>query len=215
LGDLKSVPRECPERPVEKKQRIRLTPAANWVLFILSFSFPLVYAAASFAELNSPSEYQIKAAFLYNFAKFIEWPASTFRNPKQPIGICVFGRDPFGPALEEALYGKSIGSRSVFLARAHQIPELAGCQVVFISAQESSHVTEILHSLRGHSTLLVGESEGFASSGGAIQFVLDQKRVRFAINPDAANRAGLKISSKLLALATIVRDPGSDADEKY
>jgi hypothetical protein len=215
LGDSKSMPRQRRERPSEKKQRIRLTPAANWVLLILWFSIPLVYAAASFAELNGPSEYQIKAAFLYKFAKFIEWPASTFRDPKQPMGICVFGRDPFGHALEEALWGKSIGSRSVFLGRAQQIPELAGCQVVFVSAEESSRVMEIVRGLRGHSALLVGESEGFASSGGAIQFVLDQNRVRFAINPDAANRAGLKISSKLLALATIVRDAGSDAEEKF
>jgi hypothetical protein len=215
LGDSKSMPRECRERPSGKKQWIRLAPTANWVLFILSFSFPLVYAAASFAELNGPSEYQIKAAFLYNFAKFIEWPTSTFRDPKQPMGICVFGRDPFGHALEEALYGKSIGSRSVFLGRTQQIPELARCQVVFVSAAESSHVMEIVNGLRGHSALLVGESEGFASSGGAIQFVLDQNRVRFAINPDAANRAGLKISSKLLALATIVRDAGSDAEARY
>jgi hypothetical protein len=206
LDDSNPVRCERGERSPRKLQGILLTPAAMWMLVALALTFALSSSTALFAQSKGPTEYEIKAAFLYNFAKFVEWPPTAFSDPKQPLGVCVFGRDPFGHALEDALFGKSIGNHPVILGRARQLPDLAGCQVVFVSATESPRLTEIVGGLRGHNALLVGETEGFASAGGAIQFVLDQNRVRFAINPDAVDRAGLKISSKLLALATIVRD---------
>ena len=208
------VPGEGGGRPCGKLWGISTNPAAIWMLVVLASSFALVCATAIFAESMGPTEYEIKAAFLYNFAKFVEWPPSAFTDPKQPLSVCVFGRDPFGHSLEEAMDGKSVGNRPVILGRARQLADLAGCHVVFVSALESPRLVEILGGMRGHNILLVGESEGFASAGGIIQFVLEQNRVRFAINPDAANRAGLKISSKLLALATIVHDTGRNAEAK-
>jgi hypothetical protein len=214
LGYSNPVTQGCDKRTSGRLREIPVPRAAASALVAFTFSFALACSAALFAQSKGPTEYEIKAAFLYNFAKFVEWPPSAFSDPKQPMGVCVFGRDPFGRALEDALYGKSIGNHPVVLGRARQVPDLAGCQVIFVSGAESPRLVEIVGGLRGHNALLVGESEGFASAGGAIQFVLDQNRVRFAINPDAANRAGLKISSKLLALATIVHDARRDVQAK-
>jgi uncharacterized protein DUF4154 len=185
-----------------------------FLLTTLLFLFALTRSTALSAQANLPSEYEIKAGFLYNFAKFVEWPPSAFSNPKQPINICVFGRDPFGHVLDDALLGKTIGNHTTSIEHTRQTSELIRCHIVFVSAVESPRLPEILGSLRGRNVLLVGETEGFASAGGVIQFVLDENRVRFVINPDAANRAGLKISSKLLALATIVRDAAHNAEAK-
>jgi len=206
LGNVNAAPRECGERSFGKLREILAKPAAIHMLAALAFSLGLAGAAVLFAQAKPTTEYEIKAAFLYNFAKFIEWPASAFSGPKQPLNVCVFGRDPFGKALEDALLGKSIGDHPVTLGRAKDIGDLTGCQIVFVGATDSARLPEILARLRGRGALLVGESEGFAGAGGTIEFVLDQNRVRFAINPNAADRAGLKISSKLLALALIVHD---------
>jgi hypothetical protein len=175
---------------------------------VLAIVFSCVPAGSSnlFAQMQSTREYEIKAGFLYNFAKFVEWPAIAFSDPKQPVCVCIYGRDPFGHSLEGALLGKSIGSRPVILGHALQFEDLSGCQIVFVGGSEHTPVTDLAGRLRGRAVLLVGESEGFAASGGAIQFTIEDSRVRFIINPDAADRAGLKISSKLLALARIVHD---------
>jgi YfiR/HmsC-like len=181
------------------------------LLLILISAATVDSVALVTAETKSAGEYQVKAAFLYNFAKFVEWPPNAFSDPKQPMGVCIYGRDPFGRALEDALFGKFIGDRPVILGRAIQFQDLAGCQVVFVSASEREPAADLANRLKGRAVLLVGESEGFAASGGTIQFTIEDSRVRFVINPDAADRAGLKISSKLLALAKIVRDSSQSA----
>ena len=174
--------------------------------FIILISHSIADSSALIAQTKTATEYQVKAAFLYNFAKFVEWPPSAFSDAKQPLDICVYGRDPFGSALEDALLGKTIGERRVGLGRATQFQDLAGCQVVFLGAPARESAAELANRLKGRAVLLVGESDGFAASGGTIQFTIEDNRVHFVINPDAADRAGLKISSKLLALAKIVRD---------
>ncbi len=172
--------------------------------FIILIS--IVDSSGLIAQTKAATEYQVKAAFLFNFAKFVEWPPSAFSDPKQPLDICVYGHDPFGTALEDALLGKTIGERRVGLGRATQFQDLASCHVVFVSALVRESAADLANRLKGRAVLLVGESEGFAASGGTIQFTIEDNRVHFVINPDAADRAGLKISSKLLALAKIVRD---------
>jgi hypothetical protein len=162
---------------------------------------------ALMAQTKSPNEYRVKAAFLYNFAKFVDWPTFAFTSPNQALAVCVYGRDPFGAALEDALLGKTIGNRHIDLVRAARFQDLVGCHVVFVSPSEREPTADLVDRLKGRPVLLVGESDGFAASGGAIQFTIEDNRAHFVINPDAADRAGLKISSKLLALAKIVRDP--------
>jgi hypothetical protein len=214
LGNLNLAQQRCREQPAGDKPGIRSTPMAVWALGALVL--PLIFACSnrSIAQSKGPTEYEIKAAFLYNFAKFIAWPPSAFNETHQQFSVCVLGPDPFGKSLENAVLGKTIAERSVILTRARQLKDLPTCHILFVSAAENSHLLEIAGGGSGHNALLVGESEGFAAAGGAVQFVLDQNHVRFAINPEAANRAGLKISSKLLALATIVHDTGRDPQAK-
>ncbi|MGH9717090.1 MAG: YfiR family protein [Candidatus Acidiferrales bacterium] len=158
------------------------------------------------ARQNGPSEYQLKAAFLFNFAKFVDWPRSSFASPNAPFSICILGADPFGQTIDDTLQGQKIGGRAVVVQRFQNASQLRYCQIAFISASEKGHLQAILQSVRGANVLLVGETAGFAAAGGAIQFEMEDDRICFSINPAAAERAGLHVSSKLLSLATIVRD---------
>jgi hypothetical protein len=160
------------------------------------------------AQTNPPGEYQLKAAFLFNFAKFIDWPSTSFASPQSPFAICILGADPFGSAMDEVLHGKVVGGRTVIVERTKDLPSARHCQMVFVSSSERQRVPEILGGLKGANALVVGETEGFAAAGGTVQFTLEENHVRFAINTDAAERAGLKVSSKLLSLARVVHDSG-------
>ena len=148
----------------------------------------------------------MKAAFLFDFGKFVEWPEGSYASAKSPFSICVLGEDPFGAALDQTLHGKFIASRAVSLSRVKDAASAQHCQIVFVSRSEKSRLATIFASFRGSNALLVGETDGFAALGGAIQFTLEENHIRFAINPDAIRRAGLQVSSQLLALAKIVRD---------
>ena len=157
---------------------------------------------------GSPSiEYQVKAAFLFNFAKFVDWPPNSFPDEKTPITVCIFRYDPFGSALDDIIRGKNIHNRPFVARRIDEIGELKACQIVFVSAREDKLLPDILNNLKGVSALVVGEGGNFAERGGEIQFYLENNRMRFTVNVDAVQRARLSISSKLLALAKIVHDP--------
>lgn len=156
---------------------------------------------------EAPSvEYQLKAAFLFNFAKFVAWPPDAFLSDKTPITLCVFRNDPFGGTLDEVIRGKTINNRELLARRVNGLSDLKACHLVFVSQKEEKQLPEILNSLKGASALVVGESEDFAESGGAVQFFLENNKLRFAVNVDAIQRARLQASSKLLALAKIVHD---------
>ena len=191
-------------------QRSGLLRAAVWSRCICL----LVQAALLSVSGPSPSraqavpslEYQLKAAFLLNFAKFIEWPPDAIPGNMTPLAICVFKYDPFGSALEEILRGKNINDRALVARRVKDLQELRSCQVLFVSAKEDKSLPDILSSARGSSLLVVGESEDFAQRGGGIQFVLEANKLRFAVNVDALQRARLSVSAKLLTMAKIVHD---------
>ncbi len=177
------------------------------VLFVLLVSEWVIRAPLAWGQSGETSGYKVKTAFLFNFAKFIEWPTSSFATPQSPFAICVLGQDPFGGILTDMLQGKMIGERPLTVRLLKDKSEGRSCQIVFVSSSESAHLANIVETLRGGNVLLVGESNDFATSGGTIGFTLEDDRVRFAINTDAADRSGLKFSSKLLALAQLVRDP--------
>jgi hypothetical protein len=160
------------------------------------------------AQLSGTTGYEVKTAFLYNFAKFIDWPASDFASPQSPFTICVLGQDPFGNMLDDTLNGKLVGNRPLVVQRMRDKVEARRCQIVFVSSSESAHLAEIFASLQKTNVLLVGEMNGFAALGGTIEFTIDENHVRFTINIDAVDRSGLKFSSKLLAVAKIVHDEG-------
>jgi hypothetical protein len=158
------------------------------------------------AGSSPPGEYEVKAAFLYNFAKFVEWPAEAFDDADAPLTIGVLGEDPFGDTLEQTVKGKTANGRKLAIRRFHKVRDLQPCHILFISSSEKRHLSEILDRLKGSSVLTVGEVEGFAKRGGVINFFVEDNRIRFEVNVDAAKRAKLKMSSKLLRLARIVRD---------
>ena len=150
------------------------------------------------------SEYQVKAAFLLNFGKYVEWPAAALAH--DALAICVLGSDPFGSALDQTLAGRRVGSRRVKARRVADVSAAQGCNILFVSRAKPARLDAVLTGLEGQPILLVGEQERFASKGGIINFVEVNQKIRFEINESAARRAGLKISSKLLKLATIVED---------
>lgn len=176
---------------------------------MLLVSIALAGAPRDRAQDAPLSEYQRKAEFLFNFAKFIDWPPGSFASPQSPFLVCVIGADPFGRVLDENLPGQTIGDRSVQIARfpgLQYLTESRSCQIVFLSASVSRHFREVMDNFRGTHVLLVGDMRGFATSGGTIEFTLQENHVRFTINTDAAERAGLRVSSQLLSLAKIVHD---------
>jgi len=153
------------------------------------------------AQAQSATEYQLKAAFLFNFAKFIEWPPGSFPDASAPLRICIFGRDPFGDQLRNITNEKTVNKRKLEVA---DLLHAKSCHILFIASPEKASMKQILEGLGGASVLTVGESKGFAEQGGMINFVLETDRVQFEVNRKAAEQAGLKISSKLLSVAKFV-----------
>lgn len=163
-------------------------------------------AADTETAVPSPTEYQVKAAFLYNFAKFVEWPRHSWSDAAEPLVIGVLGQDPFGDGLERIFKANAIAGRRVTVKRSAIIEDLRGCNILFISASEKKRVPQILKSLDRPGVLTVGDARDFTRQGGVIGFTMEDDRVHFEINVDAAARTGLKLSSKLLNVATIVHD---------
>lgn len=163
-----------------------------------------LFLSGTRAQSPTAGEYQIKAAFLFNFAKFVEWPPSSFLNTAAPLRICVFGQDPFGEELRNITREKTLNGRKLEVNPALNVQAARTCQILFIASSETAQLKQILASLRGSNVLTVADSKGFAENGGMINFVLENNRVLFEVNRKAAEEAGLKISSKLLAVAKLV-----------
>lgn len=172
------------------------------VINILFFCLALLLAGAPVcAQAPQPSEYQLKAAFLFNFAKYIDWPAESFTNDKAPFLIGILGDNPFGSALEQIVAGKKINEHPITIQPLRAGTEGTNCHIIFVSSSEKKRLPEIMQSLHGAAVLTVGETEKFIETGGIINFVPEANKIRFQINDDAAKAAKLKISSKLLSLA--------------
>lgn len=170
-----------------------------WVLGVV-----VLCLSGTSAQTPTAGEYQIKAAFLFNFAKFVEWPASSFADASAPLRICIFGRDPFGDELSDITRDKTVNGRRLEVDKGIDLQAARTCQILFISSSEKGRMKDVLTRLGGSSVLTVAESEGFAEQGGMINFVLEKSRVQFEVNRKAAEQAGLKISSKLLSVAKVV-----------
>lgn len=158
------------------------------------------------AEPDRPlDEYQVKAAFLYNFARFVDWPPQAFAGPNEPLLICVLGEDPFGKALDNAVDGRKIEGRAIAVRRISDAHATRGCHMLFVSASERKRVLTLLASASGSGLLTVGDSDSATAEGMIINFILDGDKVRFAINVAAAERQKLRFSSRLLSLAVSVK----------
>jgi hypothetical protein len=176
---------------------MRLRATSIWGLSLVW----LLFVGAGRAQESPPTEYQIKAAFLFNFAKFVEWPAPAFAEETSPMVIGILGENPFRDDLERMIQGKTINNRPLVIKAFRSPAEATNCHVLFISTSEKTRLPDVFASLRGTSVLTVGETERFTEAGGMIKFVLEGGKIRFQVNDAAARSAGLKISSKLLSLA--------------
>jgi hypothetical protein len=158
---------------------------------------------------RAAEEYEIKAAFLFNFVKYVAWPERDFAAPDAPFVIGILGKDPFGKVLDQTVTGedRKIKGRLIVVKRFGSLEEIAGCHVLFITEAEQKRWPQIAQSLAGSHVLTVGEGDRFAESGGGVIGLYKEKnRIRFVINVDAARRAELTIDSSMLNLARIVRD---------
>lgn len=163
----------------------------------------LALPAAAAAPPTAAAE--VKAVFLYNFTKFVEWPPESFPAPRSPIVIGVLGSDPFGAVLDETVAGETVNGRPLEIRRFARLADLEPCHILFISASQEERVPVILRRLRRTGTLTVADIPGFAARGGAIEFRIEGGRMRFEISREAVDGAGLRVSARLLNLASTVR----------
>lgn len=167
----------------------------------------LLCPAGTVSAADSPAskEYQIKAAFIYNFTKFVDWPAAAFPDKGTPIVIGVLGTNPFGGELNAAVEGRRVNGRELIVRPVSTAAEIEAVHVLYIGSSESARVPELLRSIRSKAVLTVGEKESFSRDGGVVSFLLEGDKVRFSINMDAAEAAGIKVSAQLQKLAASVQ----------
>ncbi|MBC7783362.1 MAG: YfiR family protein [Burkholderiales bacterium] len=172
----------------------------------LSMIATVLLMAATVSAAEPSREYQVKAAFIYNFTQFIEWPEGAFASADAPFVVAVLGKDPFNGALEQAMEGKRVGSRAVVVRRYEVGSVIGPCQILFVPLTEESAVINKLPRLVGDRPILtVGESDAFLPLGGIFRFYTEDKKVRFEVSTQPAEQRRLKISSKLLKLARIYK----------
>ena len=171
-----------------------------FLLIFLHFSslFCLTRAHAQEAQI---SEYKVKAAFVFNFTKFVDWPQEAFGTTDAPLTIGILRENPFGSDLDEIIRNKTVNNRTLKTRLLHSVAECTNCNVLFLSTAEKGRIKEVLEKLHDASILTVSETDGFTEAGGMINFVREGNKFRFQINNEAAKRAKLKISSKMLGLA--------------
>lgn len=214
------------EKTIMYAQKNALTRVV-WLVLILLLVVPIALQVRA----DHGSEYHIKASFMYNFIRFVDWPKEKMADSNEPIAIGILGKDPFSRAFEP-LKDWHINGRKVVVKRFKGFEELKKsgekgkaelqrtintirkCYVLFICYSEKEMLTEAINSVKGHPVLTVGDMKGFLETGGIINFVMEEKKVRFEINIRAAKRAKLKISSRLLRLAKRVIEDKSPGDTK-
>jgi hypothetical protein len=186
-------------------QATRLVSGLHSRITVLALACVVLGVPALQAQNPKPTDYDVKAAYLYNFGRFVEWPAKVAVAQSGHFTVCVLGQDPFGPSLDTTLAGETIGGKSIVAKRISNPQESDDCQILFLSPTESGRAKKIVAELDKKAVLTVSDMPQFAQLGGMIQFVLEEKRVRFEVNLTATQRAGLTLSSELLKVATAVK----------
>lgn len=164
------------------------------------------------AQQPKPSEYQVKAAYLYNFGRFVKWPAGIAAGKGDSFAVCVLGQDPFGSTLDSTLAGETLDGKPVVIRRIARPQDAADCRILFVSSTEEHHLKEILAAIDQAGVLTVSDIPGFSRRGGIIQFIAEGDRVRFEINLASAESARLVLSSELLKVAAAVRRSARSGD---
>ncbi len=177
---------------------------------ILGLVLAMLAPAGALLGQERSEEYELKAIFIFNFLKYVEWPESAFVDADSPIVVGILGRDPFGAKLDEIATGLPVvAGRQVVVRRYSSVEAAAESHVLFVAASERKSSRELLSGGCGRPILTVGEQRGFAEDGGVINFFTDRKRIRFEINRDCAEDAGLRLSAQLLKLARVVGEDGA------
>jgi len=183
-------------RRARRRNRLK---RAIFLFFVAVFLFSV--SPAALGQTKGPSEYDVKAAFLFRFAQFVEWPESAFREVNSPLIYCTVGGDPFQGVLDATFRGKAVGAHALEVRHLKETDDVRGCHVVFLGKPDKKTISEELANLRGAPVLTVGEGEQFVNGNGMIGFCLEDNRIRFEVNLESAEKAKLRISAKLLALA--------------
>ena len=186
--------------------RLRSVPSKSCcILCSLLFAFLAGTATAepALADIDheDTNEYEIKAAFLYSFLHYVEWPETSFSDDSSPIILGVLGKDPFGPILDRMAETEKINNRELVIKRFEHIDAVGSIHALFIASSKQERLSDVLKGLGDRPVLTAGDTEEFAALGVIINFIIDQKKIRFEINTGAVKKADLKISSKLLKLA--------------
>jgi uncharacterized protein DUF4154 len=176
-----------------------LTPCRAWRAILLGI------LASAICQGQAFNEYQVKAAFLYTLAKFVEWPPQAFSSPSAEMAICVLGEDPFRSYLDDVVRDKTAGERPLTVYRLAGPPVGSDCKILFIAASERYRMSALLASMATRGILTVGDTAEFTAQGGVIGLRLDGERIRLSVNLAAAEKAKLRISSRVLSLATIIK----------
>jgi hypothetical protein len=185
------------------KDRIRTRSGAIFLCLCIIFAgIVAMRASDADAQETTRGEYEVKAAFIYNFLKFVEWPDKAYANTGNSLNICIVGDDPFGNAI--TVYGGEKIRNKYIAIKNTSYQNIKNCHVVFISRSETEHLTHILKAMRGLNVLTISDTDTFEQEGVIINFSIVQQKVRFEINTSAARQSGLSISSKLLSLARVV-----------
>jgi YfiR/HmsC-like len=192
---------QCAPHGCVSNRYLRVCHCATAVLVI----FALLHIPALQAQQPKVSEYQVKAVYLYNFGRFVQWPANAPTAKGDSFSICVLGQDPFGQTLDSTLAGETLDGKPVAVKRISTARDAGNCRILFISSTEESHLKDILAALDESCILTVSDMPAFSRRGGMIQFVLEGDKVRFEINLTKAETAKLTLSSELLKVATTVR----------
>ena len=166
--------------------------------------FLLLLPVTPRAQTRKPTEFEVKAAYLFNFGKFVKWPGSV-TSGNETFSICVMGGDPFGPVLDSTVEGEKLDGKKVVIRRIASPVEAAKCRILFISTSEQGRLSSVMSTISRLPILTVSDIDGFAERQGMIQFIMERDRVRFEVNLAAAQKAGLTLSSELLKVALSVK----------
>ncbi|MGC3959536.1 MAG: YfiR family protein [Verrucomicrobiota bacterium] len=169
-------------------------------LAVVVMAFVSLNAAA---QANTGQEYQIKAAFLFNFAQYVQWPSNSFPETKTPLVIGIVGVDPFGAMLDDLVRGENVNGHPLVVQRYRRVEEIKACHILFSGESERKRLEEIFGQTKGRSVLTVGEAETFIRQGGMVRFYTESGKIRFEINVEATKQSNLEVSSRLLRLARV------------
>ncbi|MGB0127571.1 MAG: YfiR family protein [Rhodocyclaceae bacterium] len=183
--------------------RFRRLLARRWWRSCCLMVIGLSASGLGYPEAGGPAEYQVKAAFILNFAKYVDWPAESFPSKESPLNLCIIGRDPFGTALG-TIEGRTVHGRPLRIRRNVAAEDTGGCSIAYVSESEERRVPVVLKTIGTQPVLTLSDLDGFAEAGGAVGLFLAEERLQFDANFTALQRANLKASAQALRLARTV-----------